>query len=86
MTTTKNIQNLIEATITAKTTDELLDILDLVEGEIDVVTRAMRGTIMDALASRHNLSDSLDTIAFADEEFIGTKREEIALAMTMVAA
>jgi len=86
MTTTQNIQNLIEATITAKSTDELLDMLDVLEGEKGSTTRAMRATIIDAIAARHNLNPALETIAFADVEFVGTRREEIALAMTMVNA
>ncbi|WP_104128020.1 hypothetical protein [Cryobacterium sp. Y57] len=84
MTTTKNIQNLIEATITAKTTDELLDMLDVLEG--DKTAREIQAAVVDTLATRHNLNSALDTIAFADDEFTGTRREEIALAMTMVNA
>ena len=86
MTETQNTQELIEATLTAKTTDELLDMLDLIAGDTDQTTRAIRGAIVDTIATRHGLNDALDTIAFADVEFIGTDREEIALAMTMVAA
>ncbi|TFD80726.1 hypothetical protein E3T54_03005 [Cryobacterium sp. Sr8] len=84
MTETQNIQNLITATIEAKATAELLDMLDLLEG--DKTAREIQATIVDTIATRHNLNDALDTIAFADVEFIGTSREEIALAMTMVAA
>ena len=84
MTNTQSIQNLIEVTLTAKTTNELLDMLDIIEG--DTEARAMRAEITDTIAARHGLNDALDTIAFADIEFIGTQREEIALAMTLVAA
>ena len=84
MTTTQNIQNLIEATITAKSTDELLDMLDILEG--DKTAREIQAAVVDTLATRHNLNAALDTIAFADDEFTGTRREEIALAMTMVNA
>lgn len=73
------------AFVSTKTDAELLDMLDLLEGQNDEADRMTRACIIDALSNRHNLNDALDTIAFAEVEFIGTSRETVELALTMAA-
>lgn len=87
MTNTDNIFAVIIdqalAFIAAKSTAELLDMLDLIEGKNDEAARMTRCGIFDTLAQRHNLNPVLDNIAFADVEFVGTARELIELAMSV---
>lgn len=71
------------AFIATKSTAELLDMLDLIEGQNDEADRMTRCGIFDTLAQRHNLNPVLDNIVFADDEFVGTARELIELAMSV---
>jgi hypothetical protein len=72
------------AFIASKSTAELLDMLDLIEGQNDESDRMTRCGIFDTLAQRHNLNPVLDSIMFGDVEFVGTARELIELAISVI--
>ena len=87
MNTTQLFQT-IEAALATKTTDELLLMSEIIEGQATTTEdeRMIKAEIAEVIVKRHGIAANIDAILDADETFEVTYGQAMRIALAEVAA